>query len=175
MLSEVCILRTAVLLWLYGVAFFVDQIIFFFNPSHALFVTVINVTIFPEFSQVEEADTTIMFNISRDDDLTLDRNVIVRVSAEDGTVAGKQKNSELFYVIFILKTQENDFNADDLVLTFTEPGASSFLYTVDILQDAIAEGSEQLFVRLSASPNETGVSFHRNTAEISIIDNDGNL
>lgn len=91
MLSEVCILRTAVLLWLYGVAFFVDQIIFFFNPSHALFVTVINVTIFPEFSQVEEADTTITFNISRDDDLTLDRNVIVRVSAEDGTVAGKQK------------------------------------------------------------------------------------
>ena len=45
---------------------------------------------------------------------------------------------------------------------------------MEIFEDDIAEGTEQLTVQLLAPPGETGVAFHRNSAEISIIDDDGN-
>ena len=72
-------------------------------------------------------------------------------------------------------TPGGDFKADDSILTFTETGPRSFLYQVDIFDDVIAERSEELFVRLSATtPGEKGVVFHRNAAQFSIIDNDSN-
>ena len=45
---------------------------------------------------------------------------------------------------------------------------------MEIFEDAIAEGTERLTVQLSAPPGETGVTFHRNSAEISIVDDDSN-
>ena len=38
---------------------------------------------------MEESDTTMVFNISRNDDVILDRNVSVRVSAKAVTAGGK--------------------------------------------------------------------------------------
>ena len=69
---------------------------------------------------------------------------------------------------------DGDFKADDTILTFSEPGPRHFLYRVDVLDDAIAEGSEELFVNLSAGggPEDKGVAFHRNAAQLSIVDND---
>ena len=46
------------------------------------FITEINVTILPEFHRVEESNSTLMFDVFRDDDLRLDRNVFVSVSIE---------------------------------------------------------------------------------------------
>ena len=50
----------------------------------------INVTISPESRQVDESDTTSLFNILRNDDVILDRDVSVRVSAKAVTAGGKQ-------------------------------------------------------------------------------------
>ena len=49
----------------------------------------INVTIVPESHQVVESDTTVVFNISRNDKVILDRNVFVRVTTEATTAGGK--------------------------------------------------------------------------------------
>ena len=67
----------------------------------------------------------------------------------------------------------SDFAAEDKVLTFTEDGPREFEFPVDIFQDAIAEGTEQFFVRLSSAPGETGVIFSGSYSQISIIDDDG--
>ena len=56
-------------------------------PS-CLLVAVINVTIYPGSHQVEESDTTVVFNVSRNDDVILDRNVSVRVSTKAATAGG---------------------------------------------------------------------------------------
>ena len=54
------------------------------------FITaVINVTISPESRQMDESDTTVVFNVSRNDDVILDRNVSVKVSTESTTAGGK--------------------------------------------------------------------------------------
>ena len=58
-------------------------------------------------------------------------------------------------------------------LTFTEDGPRSFVYTVEILQDDIAEGPEQLTVQLSTLPGETGVDLHTDSSFLRIIDDDG--
>ena len=58
-------------------------------------------------------------------------------------------------------------------LTFTEDGPRSFVYTVEILQDNIAEGPEQLTVQLSAPSGERGVDFHIDSSLLRIIDDDG--
>ena len=52
------------------------------------FIAVINVTISPGSYQVEESDTTVLFNISRNDDVILDRNVSVRVTANAVNAGG---------------------------------------------------------------------------------------
>ena len=59
-----------------------------------------------------------------------------------------------------------------MLLTFSEDGTRRFPYPVEIFEDTIAEGTERLTVRLSAPPGETGVTFHRDSTEISIIDDD---
>jgi hypothetical protein len=53
-------------------------------------------------------------------------------------------------------------------------GPRYFLYRVDVLDDSIAEGPEELFVNLSAAagPGDKGVAFHRNAAQLIIVDND---
>lgn len=61
-----------------------------------------------------------------------------------------------------------------MLLNFTENGAKTFTYAVDIFQDAIAEGAERLTVHLAAPAGEKGVVFHRNSSEIIILDNDSN-
>ena len=52
------------------------------------FIAVINVTISPGSYQVEESDTTVLFNVSRNDDVILDRNVSVRVTANAVNAGG---------------------------------------------------------------------------------------
>ena len=52
------------------------------------FITEIDITILPEFHQVEESNTTLTFNVFRDDDLRLERNVSVRVSIEVDNAEG---------------------------------------------------------------------------------------
>ena len=72
-------------------------------------------------------------------------------------------------------TPGDDFEADDTILTFSETGPKNFLYRVNVFDDMIAEGSEELFVRLSTTvAEEKGVVFHRNAAQLSIIDSDSN-
>ena len=66
---------------------------------------------------------------------------------------------------------DGDFKADDTILTFAELGPRHFLYGVNVLNDSIAEGPEELFVNLSAA-GDKGVAFHRNAAQLSIVDND---
>ena len=61
-----------------------------------------------------------------------------------------------------------------MALTFTESGPRSFVYTIQILQDNIAEGPEQLTVRLFTLPGETGVAFHTSASIVRIVDDDGN-
>lgn len=60
------------------------------------------------------------------------------------------------------------------MFTFSEDGLRTFQFPVEIVEDDIAEGTERLTVRLSSLPGETGVAFHRDTAQINIIDDDGN-
>ncbi len=69
---------------------------------------------------------------------------------------------------------DGDFKADDAILTFAELGPRHFLYRVDVLDDSIAEGPEELFVNLSAA-GDKGVAFHRNAAQLVIVDNDSNI
>ena len=69
---------------------------------------------------------------------------------------------------------EGNFKAEEVLLTFSEGGAKSFPYPVEIFEDAIAEGTQRLTVQLSVLPGEMGVTFHRNSSEISIIDDDSN-
>ena len=66
----------------------IDIVTYFFSPF-ASFAAVINVTISPVYQEVQETATQVTFTVSRNDDLTLDRNVIVIVSAiADTAVAG---------------------------------------------------------------------------------------
>ena len=67
----------------------------------------------------------------------------------------------------------SDFSAIDVVLTFTDDGPRVFEFPLEIFQDTIAEGNEHLFVRLSAAPGETGVTFARDYSRITILDDDG--
>ena len=47
---------------------------------------------------------------------------------------------------------------------------------MDIFDDAIAEGLEELFVNISAAVTEDrGVVFHRNAAQVTIVDNDSKI
>ena len=87
----------------------------------------------------------------------------------------------MYHVFLLIKSPikyyvitEGDFKAEEVLLTFSEGGARSFPYPVEIFDDAIAEGIERLTVRLSTPPGETGVTFHRNSADISIVDDDSN-
>lgn len=50
---------------------------------------------------MEESDTTVVFNVLRDDDVILERNVSVRVSAKPVTAGGNKKGSsfELEYIM----------------------------------------------------------------------------
>jgi hypothetical protein len=59
----------------------------FYSSPHC---AVINVTIYPGSYQVEESDTTVLFNVSRNDDVILDRNVSVRVTATAVTAGGNK-------------------------------------------------------------------------------------
>lgn len=45
---------------------------------------------------------------------------------------------------------------------------------MEVFDDSIAEGAEELFVNLSAAagPQDKGVAFHRNAAQLNITDND---
>ena len=81
------------------------------------------------------------------------------------------KSSSEPYLVFI---PDGDFKADDAVLTFTESGPRHFLYRVSVFDDFIAEGPEELFVNLSAAagPGDKGVAFHRNAAQLTIVDDD---
>ena len=67
-----------------------------------------------------------------------------------------------------------DFQADDAVLVFAESGPRHFLYRVNVFDDSVAEGLEELFVNLSAAagPADKGVAFHRNAAQLTIVDDD---
>ena len=40
--------------------------------------------------QIEESDSLVRFNVSRSDDLTLDRNVFVAVTTEPATAQGER-------------------------------------------------------------------------------------
>ena len=66
-----------------------DIINFIISASTLLnFIAVINVTISPGSYQVEESNTTVLFNVSRNDDVILDRNVSVRVTANAVNAGG---------------------------------------------------------------------------------------
>ena len=79
---------------MFGVCFPILQAIanmILFQPVHLTvinFIAVINVTISPGSYQVEESDTTVLFNVSRNDDVILDRNVSVRVTTNAVNAGG---------------------------------------------------------------------------------------
>ena len=56
---------------------------------------------------------------------------------------------------------------------FSETGPRSFPYQVEIFEDSIAEGSEELSVNLSSAvPGDKGVAYHRNAAQLKLMDDD---
>ena len=56
---------------------------------------------------------------------------------------------------------------------FSETGPRSFPHQVEIVEDTIAEGSEELSVNLSSAvPGDKGVAFHRNAAQLKLMDDD---
>ena len=52
-------------------------------------------TITPGSHQVRESDTTVVFNVLRNDDVILDRNVSVRVAVNTVNAGGKKRKSLL--------------------------------------------------------------------------------
>jgi hypothetical protein len=103
-----------------------------------------------------EAERTVQFTVTRDANVTLDRDILVSLSTSDGSAT----------------VGSGDYSANETTFTFSPAGPVSFSETVQVLDDNTVENRERFFVGLSAPAGETALNLPENPSVVYIADND---
>jgi hypothetical protein len=103
-----------------------------------------------------DAERTVQFTVTRDGNVTLNRDILVSLSTSDGSAT----------------VGSGDYSAKETIFTFSPAGPVSFTETVQVLDDDTVENRERFFVGLSAPAGETALNLPEDASVVYIADND---